>query len=264
MQHRRQLGLFRVLAKLLKGGSSRTRVAAPLFLAFVVSAASCAAVLQRAQKPAPQQQASPATSPLPSPTPDYSIERPTSNPYRGELSIFEDPKRDEKLQPERIMDVLGVREGSEVADIGAGSGWFSVRAARRVGNDGVVYAVEINQRYIDYINKRANKEGFPNIRTILGEKNDALLPEKSIDAALLLKVYHELSEPVRYLANLRKYLRDDARVGIIDRTGSGGDHGIDRNAVVKEVERAGFVLVEEHDFVKPDQVDYFLVFKVKE
>ena len=58
-----------------------------------------------------------------------AINRPTSKPYAGELSIFEDPKRDEKLQPNRIMDILGVKQGSNVADIGAGSGWFTVRAA---------------------------------------------------------------------------------------------------------------------------------------
>src|SRR6266545_3216166 len=58
-----------------------------------------------------------------------AINRPTSKPYTGELSIFEDPKRDEKLQPNRIMDILGIKEGSNVADIGAGSGWFTVRAA---------------------------------------------------------------------------------------------------------------------------------------
>src|SRR2546423_241654 len=77
-----------------------------------------------------------------------AINRPTSKPYTGELSIFEDPKRDEKLQPVRIMDILGIKQGSNVADIGAGSGWFTVRAARRVGNGGVVYAVDINRNYL--------------------------------------------------------------------------------------------------------------------
>src|SRR5205814_9161914 len=66
-----------------------------------------------------------------------AINRPTSKPYTGELSIFEDPKRDERLQPNRIMDILGVKEGSSVADIGAGPGWFTVRAARRAGSGGI-------------------------------------------------------------------------------------------------------------------------------
>src|SRR5262245_7419271 len=71
------------------------------------------------------------------------ITRPTSTPYKGDLSIFEDPNRDENLQIDRVMDLLKIKEGSTVADIGAGSGWFTVRAARRV-KTGTVYAVEIN------------------------------------------------------------------------------------------------------------------------
>src|SRR5213080_3748801 len=93
-----------------------------------------------------------------------AINRPTSKPYTGELSIFEDPKRDENLQPNRIMDILGIKEGSSVADIGAGSGWFTVRAARRVGSSGVVYAEDINGEYLKYIDARAKRESLPNIR----------------------------------------------------------------------------------------------------
>src|SRR5215469_3359003 len=69
-------------------------------------------------------------------------QRKTSEPYTGDLSIFESPGRDERLQINRVMDILGIVPGKSVADIGAGSGWFSVRAARRVGAAGVVYAVD--------------------------------------------------------------------------------------------------------------------------
>src|SRR2546421_5260478 len=128
-----------------------------------------------------------------------AINRPTSKPYTGELSIFEDPKRDENLHPNRIMDILGIKEGSSVADIGAGSGWFTVRAARRVGNAGIVYAVDINRDYVDYITNRSKREGLANIRVILGKDDDPLLPAKSIDAVLLLKTYHEVAQPIRLL-----------------------------------------------------------------
>ncbi len=191
------------------------------------------------------------------------IDRPTSEPYKGSLSIFEDPNREQKLQINRVMDVLGVREGSKVADIGAGSGWFSVRAAKRVGTAGIVYAVEINDEYLKHIEKRSRDENLPNIRTIRGKIDDPLLPEKSVDAVLLLKTYHEIGEPVRLLKKTRDAMRPGARLGIIDRNGKGDDHGIDRDTVVLEVERAGFALVEQHDFVKADDVDYFLVFRVR-
>src|ERR1700693_2082481 len=81
--------------------------------------------------------------------------RKTSEPYTGDLSIFDSPGRDDLLQVNRVMDTLGITAGKTVADIGAGSGWFTVRAARRVGDQGVVYAGDINQEEIRYINDRA-------------------------------------------------------------------------------------------------------------
>ncbi len=191
------------------------------------------------------------------------INRPTSKPYTGELSIFEDPKRDEKLQVNRVMDILGIKEGSNVADIGAGSGWFTVRAARRIGANAIVYAVDINRDYLKYIDERAAREKLPNIKTIPGKEDDPLLPPKSVDAVLLLKTYHEVAQPIRLLKRTREAMRPGARLGIIDRSGKGDDHGLDKDIVIKEAERAGFALLNEYDFVKPDNVDYFLVFQAK-
>jgi predicted methyltransferase len=189
------------------------------------------------------------------------INRSTSEPYKGKLSIFEDPKRAERLQIERVMDVLGVQEGRSVADIGAGSGWFTVRAAKRVGSTGTVYAVEINKRFLEHIRARATSEGLTNIRTVLGKEDDPLLPVQSLDAVLILKTYHEIAQPVLLLDRLRDAMRPGALLGIIDKNGKGDDHGIESATVIKEAERAGFSLVETYDFVKPDGMDYFLVFK---
>jgi predicted methyltransferase len=188
--------------------------------------------------------------------------RKTSTPYTGDLSIFEDKDRDKKLQVERVMDILDIRSGSSVADIGAGSGWFSVRAAKRVGANGVVYSVDINPESIKYIDDRVQREGFHNIHTILGAADDPKLPAKSIDSVLILKTYHEIAQPVLSLQNLRKSLRNGARVGIIDRNGNGEDHGIQKDVVEQEAARAGYRLVAEYDFVKTDREDYFLVFVI--
>lgn len=192
------------------------------------------------------------------------LDRPTSEPYKGSLSIFEDERREEKLQINRVMDILRIKEGSRVADIGAGSGWFTVRAARRVGARGAVYAVEINDEYLKHIAERAAKEQLSNIRTILGKEDDPLLPRGSVDAVLILKTYHEIAEPIRLMRNLRRSLSAGALVGIIDRNGAGDDHGLDERKATRELERAGFALVERHDFVKPDGMDYFLVFRARD
>jgi predicted methyltransferase len=192
-----------------------------------------------------------------------AINRPTSKPYTGNLSVFEDPKRDEKLQVNRVMDILGIKEGSNVADIGAGSGWFTVRAARRVGSTGTVYAVDINREFLNYIERRAEREKLPNIKTILGNEDDPLLPRQTLDAVLLLKTYHEVAQPIRLLERTREAMRPGALLGIIDRNGKGDDHGINSDVVVNEAGRAGFLLVDQYDFVKGDNVDYFLVLRAK-
>src|SRR5277367_1587152 len=121
-------------------------------------------------------------------------QRKTSTPYTGDLSIFDSPGREDRLQINRVMDILGIGPGKAVADIGAGSGWFTVRAARRVTNSGKVYAVDSNQQAIDYIRERARKEQLSNVVTILNKPNNPGLPPDSIDAVLFLKAYHEIAE----------------------------------------------------------------------
>jgi ubiquinone/menaquinone biosynthesis C-methylase UbiE len=187
--------------------------------------------------------------------------RKTSPPYTGDLSIFEDKDREKKLQVERVMDILGIKEGTHVADIGAGSGWFAVRAAKRVGSTGIVYAVDINPESIAYINRRTQRDSIGNVRAILSNEDDSRLPQSSIDSVLLLKTYHEVAHPVLLLQNLRKSLRSGAKIGIIDRNGKGDDHGVSRDVVIQEAAQAGYQLQEQYDFVKGDGQDYFLVFR---
>ncbi len=204
----------------------------------------------------------PTVSPTATPSKtDDNINRPVSEPYAGDLSIFEDENRAKNLQIDRVMDILKITEGKSVADLGAGSGWFTTRAAKRVGGRGKVYAIEINQEYINHINERAKKENFTNIQTVLGTEDNPKLSAKSVDAVLILKTYHEIGQPVKVLQNLRKSFKKDALLGIIDRNGKGDDHGIDKEKVVEEAKRAGFVLKEEFDFTKDDGMDYFLVFR---
>ncbi len=192
-----------------------------------------------------------------------TLARKTSTPYKGDLTVFDSPGRDEKLQINRVMDILDITPGKTVADIGAGSGWFTVRAARRVTEAGTVYAVDINPAATQYIEKRAQKEGLHNVKTILSKSDDPQLPPNQVDAVLLLKTYHEVDKPVALLRNLRASLRPGAKVGVIDRNGNGENHGLPRDIVIKEATEAGYVLQSQYDFVKGDGMDYFLVFVVK-
>jgi cyclopropane fatty-acyl-phospholipid synthase-like methyltransferase len=188
-------------------------------------------------------------------------QRKTSTPYTGDLTIFDSPGRDQKLHIDRVMDMLAISPGKSVADIGAGSGWFTMRAAQRVTNSGTVYAVDINPEAIDYIKARAAQQHLDSVKTILSQPDDPELPVNSVDSVLLLKTYHEVARPVVLLRNLRVALRPGARMGVIDRTGNGADHGVQKEVVIREAKQAGYRLWEEHDdLVKGDKMDYFLVF----
>ena len=192
-------------------------------------------------------------------------QRPTSTPYSGDLSIFETPGREQRLQVDRVMDLLKITRGRSVADIGAGSGWFTVRAAQRVGSAGVVYAEDINPTAIRYIDERAAKEHLGNVRTVLGSASDPRLPDDAVDAVMMLKMYHEIARPRELLHNLRRSLRPGALIGIIDKNGngSGTDHGLPEETVVREMAGEGFDEIGRYDFVKPDGEDYFLIFRQK-
>jgi ubiquinone/menaquinone biosynthesis C-methylase UbiE len=204
-----------------------------------------------------------ATLLSPAQTPQSPSNHPTSTPYSGDLYIFDYPDRDKKLQIDRVMDLLGITPGKNVADIGAGSGWFTVRAARRVGPSGAVLAEDINPIAIEAVGKRALKEDLANIRTVLGTPDNPGLPTGSVDAVLLLKVYHEIAHPQPFLKNLQAALRPGAKVGIIDRNGNGADHGLDKDVVIKEMAQAGYKLQATYDFTKADGQDYFLIFQIR-
>lgn len=228
----------------------------------ILAISSCQTASLSELETAPTNAATSTVTPNPTPNKtDDAINRPVSEPYTGDLSIFEDQNRAKNLQIERVMDILKIKEGKNVADMGAGSGWFTTLAAKRVGEKGKVFAVEINQEYITYIKNRAQKENFKNIETVLGAEDNPKLAKDSVDAVLILKTYHEIAEPIKVLRNIRVSLRKDGLVGIIDKNGNGDDHGVNKEKVIDELKRAGFVLKEEFDFTKADGMDYFLVFR---
>lgn len=205
----------------------------------------------------------PATSQTPASSTPSTNSRPTSRPYAGDLSIFEYPDRDKKLQIDRVMDLLDIKAGKNVADIGAGSGWFTVRASKRVGPTGAVLAEDINPLAIESIGKRIAKENLPNVRTVLGRPDDPMLPQGSVDAVLLLKVYHEIAHPVEFMKRLAPALRSGAKVGIIDKNGDGSNHGVGHEVVEREMAEAGFRLSATYDFTKADGQDYFMIFEAR-
>lgn len=136
-----------------------------------------------------------------------------------------------------------------------------MRAAKRVGPTGTVYAEDINPEAIKFIDQRAHKENLTNIKEVLGTPDDPKLPAASTDAVMLLKVYHEIARPIPFMQSLRASLKPGARVAIIDRNGTGTDHGLNQNIVEQEMTEAGFHEIAHYDFTKKDGQDYFLIFQ---
>ena len=180
-----------------------------------------------------------------------------------DLGELEPPDRDEWQQPERIMDVLGVGEASFVADLGAGSGWFTVRLADRVGPNGLVLAEDIQPPMIQAIKLRVDRMGLKNVRTVLGTMKDPQLPV-AVDVVLMVDAYHEMEQPVVLLRNVAKSLRPRGRIGIINFTKEGGGPGpamedrVDAEDVIRDAQAAGLVLRARETFLK---YQYMLVFE---
>src|SRR5450759_2902921 len=111
-----------------------------------------------------------------------------------DLGLLEGPDRDAWQRPDQIMDALLIGEGSVVADLGAGGGWFTLRLARRVGPNGLVYAEDIQPQMIEAIQQRLRGENLQNVRPVLGTPSDPRLPS-GLDAALIVDAYHEMDDP---------------------------------------------------------------------
>jgi ubiquinone/menaquinone biosynthesis C-methylase UbiE len=181
----------------------------------------------------------------------------------SDLGLLDAPDRDLWQRPDQVMDALGIADGSIVADIGAGSGWFTIRLARRVGPQGLVYAEDVQPEMINAISRRVSREGFTNVRAKLGLKNDPRLPPNSLDAALMVDAYHEVEDRVSMLANLAKALKPAGRLGIIDfrldGTGPGPapEERVSPDVVVNDAKKAGLRLVRQEPFL---EYQYFLIF----
>jgi len=161
------------------------------------------------------------------------------------------------------MDALNIAEGSVVADLGAASGWFTIRLARRVGPNGKVYAEDIQPQMIEVINRRLPKENVKNVETRLGTADDPRLPAGKLDAVLIVEAYHEMEQPVPLLRNAAKALKPDGRLGIVEFTMAGGgpgppmDERVDPERVIREANEAGLRLIARPEIL-PYQ--YMLVF----
>jgi ubiquinone/menaquinone biosynthesis C-methylase UbiE len=170
-------------------------------------------------------------------------------------------KRDEWQQSDKVVTALQLNPGDKVADLGSGGGYFTFRLADAVGVSGIVYAVDVDQGLLNYVNKTASEKGYENITTIRATKDDAGLAANSVDLIFICNTYHHLKDRQQYFSNLKSALNDSGRLAIIEFTSgwlSSIGHGTATEEIVQEMQLAGYQLQTQHDFL---QKQNFLIFR---
>jgi 2-polyprenyl-3-methyl-5-hydroxy-6-metoxy-1,4-benzoquinol methylase len=183
------------------------------------------------------------------------------------VTTLEGPQRVATQKVDQVLAKLRLKSGMVVADIGAGSGLFSRPLAQAVAPSGKVYAVDIQQDLLDYINTRDKEENIRNVQTVLGEYDDPKLPARNIDLAFINDVLHHIQHRAAYLKALGTYMKPAGRIAIIemDKNDPNTPHKnqpellVGREEILKWMSDAGFKLVEEHPDLFPG-TKWFLVF----
>lgn len=170
--------------------------------------------------------------------------------------------RDSWQKPEQVVRSLGLQPGAQVADVGAGGGYFTFRLAEAVGPSGKVYAVDVDPEMIAYLKQRAQEEEYVNVEVIEGAPDDPFLPEGKVGLVFLCNTYHHLRARVAYFTRVRKYLSVGGRVAIVEFNRKGWlrrwwSHGTQEDVIRHEMQAAGYQLQQEFHYL-PKQ--HFLVF----
>lgn len=182
------------------------------------------------------------------------------------IGMLDDPKRDAYQKPHEVLTALNLKPGEVIADIGAGSGYFTFRLAHHVGAKGKVYAVDVSPDMIRHINRRSRELKANNVVSVLADPDDPLLAEQSVNRFFICDVWHHVEDRPKYLSLMKKMLKPRGEIVMIDfhkkELPFGPPMGmkIAREDLLKQMEGSGFRLAKEHTFL-PYQ--YFLVFVPK-
>jgi arsenite methyltransferase len=179
------------------------------------------------------------------------------------IAMLENPQRDSEQKPDEVIATMNLKPGETLADIGAGSGYFSFRFARKVGDSGRVFAVDINSDMILYMNRYIRDKKVKNVTTILSAPDDPLLADAIVNRFFICNTWHHVQNRPRYIALMKKMLKPGGQIIVLDYkkkqlpVGPPPEMKMAKKEVIAEMEAGGFKLAKEHDFL-PYQ--YFLVF----
>ena len=193
---------------------------------------------------------------------DHQMHRLHSDP-KAYIGALEDPKRDAYQKPHEVIHALNLKSGEVIADIGAGSGYFTFHLARHVGDKGKVYAVDVSPDMILHINRRIRELKANNIVTLLADPDDPLLPDRSVNRFFFSDSWHHIENQSKYLSLMKRMLKPGGEIVMIDfhkkefPVGPPMQMKIAREDLIKQLDGNGYRLTKEHSFL-PYQ--YFLVF----
>lgn len=178
------------------------------------------------------------------------------------VKVFDDPERDKWQHPDKVVEALNISSKDVIADIGAGTGYFSFRIAK-AQPAAKVYAADVEKDMLDFLEEESKRQNCKNVIPIEIKTTKPELPEKST-IVLIVDTFHHIDSRVQYFKDLKASLKENGRIVIIDFTdkspvGPPKDHRIDRSEVIAELKEAGFRLSKEHNFL-PHQ--YFLEFSL--
>lgn len=185
----------------------------------------------------------------------------------SKAKMFNKKASDPKNKPDQILETLALQSGQNIADIGAGGGYFSLRFANAVKRKGEVYAIDTNPEFLEFVGNSVEEKGLNNVKTILTTEDKLILPEKTLDLIFMRNVYHHLPNRVEYFKNLAGILKPGGKIVIIEYKRGGlfsfhriFRHYVQQETIVKEMDEAGYQLKENFDFL-PEQS--FTIFSLK-
>jgi len=188
----------------------------------------------------------------------------------SKAKMFNKKASDPKSKADQILEALELRQGQNIADIGAGGGYFSQRFADAVGRKGKVYAVDTNPEFLEFIRNSAEEKGLNNVKTILATEDKLILSQKSLDFIFMRNVYHHLPNRVEYFKNLTGILKPDGKIVIIEYKRGGlfsfhriFGHYVLQETIVNEMGEAGYRLKENFDFLPEQSFTIFAMKKVQ-
>lgn len=175
---------------------------------------------------------------------------------QDEMTHPEEERQNRLQPPEKIMDAIGLKPGMVIGEVGAGWGRFTIHLARRVGNNGLVYANDIDERALDILEQRGKRNGLGNIRIIFGQVHDPCFPPRSLDMAFMINVYNAFEDPARFLRNIAPALKPGGTLAIVldDPAKSGGEseRSATREEFLASVDKAGYKVEKEETFLQRD------------